>query len=35
MIVSTQDLDGDPANGVQNIWLQGIGCGTALTNFSS
>jgi hypothetical protein len=35
MIVATHDLDGDPANGVQNIWLQGIGCGTALSNFSS
>ena len=35
MIVSTQDLDGDPTGGiVQNVWVQGIGCGTALTQFS-
>jgi hypothetical protein len=35
MIVSTQDLDGDPTDAVvQNVWVQGIGCGTALTQFS-
>jgi hypothetical protein len=34
MIVTTQDLDHDIA-GVQNVWVQGVGCGTALTNFSS
>jgi hypothetical protein len=35
MIVSTHDLDGDPNDGVvQNVWVQGIGCGTALTQFS-
>jgi hypothetical protein len=28
-------LDGDPTDGVvQNVWVQGIGCGTALTQFS-
>ena len=34
MIVTTQDLDHD-IPGVQNVWVQGVGCGTALTNFSS
>jgi len=34
MIVSTRDIDGNAANGTQNIWVQGIGCGTALTQFS-
>lgn len=35
MIVPTQDLDGAPTDGVvQNVWVQGIGCGTALTQFS-
>jgi len=33
MIVSTRDIDGD-VSGTQNIWVQGIGCGTALTQFS-
>ena len=34
MIVSTQDLD-PSIDGVQNVWVQGVGCGTAVTNFSS
>ena len=34
MIVTTQDLDHD-IPGVQNVWIQGVGCGAARTNFSS
>ena len=33
MIVSETDLD-PVAPGVQNIWIQQIGCGTALVNFN-
>jgi hypothetical protein len=33
MIVSETDLD-PVADGVQNIWIQQIGCGTALVNFN-
>jgi hypothetical protein len=35
VIVSDQDLDRDPANGFQNVWIQQVGCGTADINFSS
>jgi len=34
MIVSETDLDLDPANGIQNVWIQQIGCGTAVVNFN-
>jgi hypothetical protein len=34
MIVTTQDLDA-AIPGVQNVWVQGIGCGTAHGNLSS
>ena len=34
MIVTTQDLDGG-IPGVQNVWVQGVGCGTANVNFSA
>lgn len=34
MFVADHDLAPDLA-GVQNIWIQGIGCGTATVNFSS
>lgn len=33
MIVSDTDLAGD-IQGLQNIWIQGVGCGTAIVNFS-
>jgi hypothetical protein len=33
MIVSDSDLD-PVAPGVQNVWIQGIGCGTAIANFN-
>jgi hypothetical protein len=33
MIISESDLD-PVAEGVQNIWIQQIGCGTALVNFN-
>jgi len=33
MIVSETDLD-PVAPGVQNVWIQGIGCGTAIANFN-
>lgn len=33
MIVSETDLD-PVADGVQNIWIQQIGCGTAIVNFN-
>jgi hypothetical protein len=32
MIVSANDLDPD-APGVQNVWVQGVGCGAGLSNF--
>ena len=34
MIVSADDLAPDIA-GVQNVWIQGVGCATAITNFSN
>ena len=34
MFVSAKDLAPDIA-GVQNVWVQGVGCATATTNFSS
>jgi hypothetical protein len=33
MIVSTQDLDPDTP-GVQNVWIEKVGCGTAVVNFN-
>jgi hypothetical protein len=33
MIVSEVDLAPD-IDGIQNIWIQGVGCGTAIVNFS-
>jgi hypothetical protein len=33
MIVSDTDLDPDTP-GVQNIWVQQVGCGTANVNFN-
>jgi hypothetical protein len=33
MIVSETDLAPD-IEGVQNVWIQGIGCGTAIVNFN-
>src|SRR5947199_200783 len=33
MFVSKSDLAPDIA-GVQNVWIQGIGCGSAITNFN-
>jgi hypothetical protein len=33
MIVSETDLD-PVAEGIQNVWVQGIGCGTAIVNFN-
>ena len=33
MIVTTQDLDHD-IPGVQNVWIQGVGCGDAIANFN-
>ena len=32
MIVSDGDLSPDP--GIQNLWVQGVGCGTAIVNFN-
>ena len=32
MIVTDEDLDPD-ITGVQNLWVQGVGCGTAIVNF--
>jgi hypothetical protein len=32
MIVSAEDLDRDEP-GIQNIWIQGVGCGEAIVNF--
>jgi hypothetical protein len=34
MIVTTQDLD-QAIPGVQNVWVQGVGCGTGNVNFSA
>jgi opacity protein-like surface antigen len=34
MFVSTHDID-DAIPGVQNVWVQGVGCATATTHFSS
>ena len=33
MIVADHDLD-DQQDGTQNVWIQGVGCGTAAVNFS-
>ena len=33
MIVTTDDLDPD-IEGVQNLWVQGVGCGTAIVHFN-
>ena len=33
MIVSTEDLAGD-VGGTQNVWIQGVGCGSAIVHFS-
>jgi hypothetical protein len=33
MIVSAEDLAPD-IGGIQNVWIQGVGCGSAITNFS-
>ena len=34
MIVSAGDLAPDIA-GIQNVWIQGVGCTSAITNFSN
>jgi hypothetical protein len=34
MIVSAEDIDPD-ALGVQNVWVQGVGCATAVVHFGS
>ena len=34
MIVTTHDLDRD-LPGIQNVWVQGVGCATAITHFSN
>ena len=34
MIVSTQDIAGD-IQGVQNVWVQGVGCGSASVHFGA
>jgi hypothetical protein len=34
MFVSTHDID-DAIPGVQNVWVQGVGCATAAVHFSS
>jgi hypothetical protein len=34
MFVSNHDLDLDVA-GIQNVWIQGVGCGPAIVHFSS
>jgi hypothetical protein len=34
MIVSTDDIAPD-VGGVQNVWIQGVGCGSAIVHFSS
>jgi hypothetical protein len=34
MIVSADDIAPD-IEGVQNVWVQGVGCGSATVHFSS
>jgi hypothetical protein len=34
MIVSAEDIAGD-IQGVQNVWVQGVGCGTAIVHFGA
>ena len=34
MIVSADDLAAD-IPGIQNVWIQGVGCASAIANFSS
>jgi hypothetical protein len=34
MIVSATDIAPD-IPGLQNLWVQGVGCGTAIVNFSN
>jgi hypothetical protein len=34
MIVSTTDIAGD-IDGMQNVWVQGVGCGTATVHFGA
>ena len=34
MIVSETDIDPDIA-GVQNVWIEGVGCASAIVHFSS
>ncbi len=34
MIVSADDIAPD-ITGVQNVWIQGVGCAAAIANFSS
>jgi hypothetical protein len=34
MIVSTEDIAPD-IQGVQNVWIQGVGCGSAIVSFSN
>ena len=34
MIVSDGDIAPD-IDGIQNVWIQGVGCGSAHVNFSS
>jgi len=34
MIVSATDIAPD-VPGLQNLWVQGVGCGTAIVNFSN
>jgi hypothetical protein len=34
MIVSAVDI-ADDIPGLQNLWVQGVGCGTAIVNFSN
>ena len=33
IVVADHDLD-DVADGIQNVWIQGVGCGTGKVNFS-
>jgi hypothetical protein len=33
MIVSDTDIAPD-VDGIQNLWVQGVGCGTAIVNFN-
>jgi hypothetical protein len=35
MIVSATDIALDDIGGLQNLWVQGVGCGTAIVNFSN